>query len=199
MEYGVQLPSDQSLRTKPEALRVLFVGRGSKEKRIPLAAKIASKTQEVDQSIRFRFAGPVANFIPAFYQKNCDLMGTIGDKEQLNLVYRDHQALLLTSQTESGPLVVLEAMSNGLVILATPVGIVPGLRDVGMQGLVFSTINDEDQIVNEAVQFLLHLREQPDLLQKMQNQNMRLVQEHFSVNLFQQRYKSVLLQTRNSR
>ncbi|RYD88776.1 MAG: glycosyltransferase, partial [Sphingobacteriales bacterium] len=157
INYGIELPSDIPERTIPEFPKVLFVGRGSPEKRIPLAAEIAAVAVKTGMKIQFRFAGPVAEYIPEPLSSFCEQLGTVGSKTELEKVYRAHDILLLTSETESGPLVVLEAMANGLAVMATPVGIVPGLRDSGMQGLMFSSVVDEKKIVEEAIRFLRQL------------------------------------------
>lgn len=57
--------------------------------------------------------------------------------------YRTHDALLWLSTYEGFGLVLLEAMSQGLAVVATPVGCVPSLVRDGENGLVVPTRNPD--------------------------------------------------------
>jgi glycosyltransferase involved in cell wall biosynthesis len=51
-------------------------------------------------------------------------------------IYRDHDLLALTSDSEGSPNVILEAMASGLPVLGTRTGGVTELVDSGVTGLV---------------------------------------------------------------
>ena len=58
--------------------------------------------------------------------------GRIGWGDSLFSIYRQAHLLFVTSVTESGPRVVIEAMTSGLPVLSTPVGLVPDVLDTRM-------------------------------------------------------------------
>ncbi|MBW9353358.1 glycosyltransferase family 4 protein [Citrobacter sp. EC_71] len=57
--------------------------------------------------------------------KNCiSLIGSVENGEPLNMLYRDNDILINPSLSETGPRVVIEGMSEGLVCISTDVGYV---------------------------------------------------------------------------
>jgi glycosyltransferase involved in cell wall biosynthesis len=72
--------------------------------------------------------------------------------------YRNHDVLLWLSTYEGFGLVLLEAMSQGLAVVATPVGCVPSLVRDGENGLVVPKRNPD-----AAVSAVERLMDAPDL------------------------------------
>lgn len=62
----------------------------------------------------------------------------LGQVEQIDRIYRAIDAHFLTSDSEGSPMVLLEAMSYGVPLVATRVGGVPDLLIDGDNGLLFS-------------------------------------------------------------
>lgn len=58
--------------------------------------------------------------------------GRIRWGDSLFTVYKQAHLLLVTSMTESGPRVIIEAMASGLPVLSTPVGLAPHVLDKRM-------------------------------------------------------------------
>ncbi|MDB5208036.1 MAG: glycosyltransferase family 4 protein [Flavisolibacter sp.] len=124
INYGIELPKRVDKEIRKEGLNVLYVGRGSEEKRIHLIALIAREISVIDTTIKFNFLGDVRKFIPEDLLQYCTLLGSITNSEEVDDIYKKNDVLLVTSSTESGPLVALEAMLRGLTVIATPVGII---------------------------------------------------------------------------
>jgi len=73
-----------------------------------------------------------------------------GFKNQLSDIYKKNSILLVTSRYESGPLVVLEALSHGLPIMSTPVGLLKKIkRRKDFHALnLFETLQEGKMIIN---------------------------------------------------
>ncbi len=115
-------------------LRVLYVGRLSKEKNIlPLidACIISSKS---GRSFNLSIVGhglletEVLNRIKgAGLSAQIKVLGYLPHGDDLIAVFNNQDLLCLPSQTEGFPRVVIEAFARGMPVLATPVGNMPAL------------------------------------------------------------------------
>jgi glycosyltransferase involved in cell wall biosynthesis len=123
--------SEISLKPKP-AITFLFVGRLGREKRpdrfVRLAAALVEKFPAYP--LRFQIAGDGALRAETERQaQSCaHLSGKIeflGECARMSEIYRAADALVLTSDYEGTPNVVLEAMAHALPVIATKVGGTP--------------------------------------------------------------------------
>lgn len=128
----IELPSgvesdSLSNEIKPvgEVLRFLFLGRYERRKGIEelndAISTIVSKEQK--QKIEFHFIGPIPQQ-KQLKNKVVIYHGEIRDKTQLTGLIKNCDVLLCPSWSEGMPNVILEAMANGLTVIATDVGAV---------------------------------------------------------------------------
>ena len=190
---GISLPAEPIVKDYSTTLNVLYVGRGTPEKRVHLVAAIAQKVKQENSEINFTIAGDVENAIPQELLPNCNLLGNIHDEKQLAAIYKQAHILLITSNTEGFPLVVMEAMAYGCAIFATPVGDLP-IHIQHKNGYITSTI-DEQIVVNDMTQQLLSLQTNRQVLEQMGKNNQLYATEHFDIQLFNQLYNNLFGQT----
>jgi glycosyltransferase involved in cell wall biosynthesis len=155
IENCSDVPQSRPVRV-PGPLRVLFVGRGDKVKRVHLVGRVATACRAQLAEATFTLVGDVENWLDAADRSNCILPGPISDPLKLRAIYAQSDLLLLTSSTEGFPLVVMEAMAQGCIPLCTNVG---GLRfriAHGETGLLFEPA-DETRLVREMSQAVLAL------------------------------------------
>ena len=108
--YGVQMPEE--IGTEDEPASVLYVGRLSPEKNIDV---IAEATEGLPRIVAGD--GPLRDLLP-------DTLGFVGPGEVSEL-YRRAAVVVVASQAEGLPNVVLEAMAHAKAVVATPVGGIP--------------------------------------------------------------------------
>ena len=106
-------------------MQILFSGRDSIEKRPAIVAQVAKNIHQAGLNASVEFAGDVGRSIPPELHAYCKFHGDIKNKEELNHLYIKAHILMITSTTESGPLVLMEAMAFGAAIISTDVGYVP--------------------------------------------------------------------------
>lgn len=116
--------------------RLSFVGRLSREKRPDLFVELASRlSRELpDYSLEFRIAGdgPLREEVDRLATSaagagtRVSLVGQLADPSSL---YDETDILVLTSEYEGTPNVVLEAMAHSIPVVASSVGGVPELLD----------------------------------------------------------------------
>lgn len=92
-------------------------------------------------------------------------------------VYRAADILVMTSDFEGTPNVVLEAMASGLPVVAYRTGGVPEVVQHDETGYV-AEMGDEDSMTD----YVLRLAERPDLRDCMGQQARKYVQTHYALN-----------------
>jgi glycosyltransferase involved in cell wall biosynthesis len=119
--YGVEIPEATGGEDDPPT--VLFAGRLSPEKRIDV---VAAATDGLPRIVAGD--GPLRDLLP-------DALGFVPQDELFGLMNRA-AVVLLTSEREGLPNVVLEAMARGKTVVSTPVGGIPAVIEDGETGLL---------------------------------------------------------------
>lgn len=194
---GIHLPARQTIKDYNGEIQILYVGRGTEEKRIHLIAQMAERSHRSGQSASFVFMGDVENAIPKLLLPYCRLLGHKTNPDEINEVYEQSHIVIITSSTEGFPLAIEEGMARGCAVMATPVG------DVGVHvknvenGWLFTSITDEVQIVEEALEFLDLCNKNKKPLQEMSLRNYSYAKTHFGMEQFEKSYKELFRQLRN--
>jgi len=119
--YGVEIPDETGAEDDPPA--VLFAGRLSPEKRIDV---VAAATEGLPRIVAGD--GPLRDLLP-------DALGFVPQRELFGLFDRA-AVVVLASEREGLPNVVLEAMARGKTVVSTPVGGIPAVIEDGKTGLL---------------------------------------------------------------
>ena len=109
----------------------------------------------------------------------------------IQAIYQEAAILLVTSNTEGFPMVVIEAMANGCAILSTPVGDIPRHVKQGVNGYLFSSIDDESRVIDEGIQHILTLKNDPALLTRIAENNISYSKSNFNIDMFNKAYKNL--------
>ncbi|MGN6476539.1 MAG: glycosyltransferase family 4 protein [Flavipsychrobacter sp.] len=175
-----------------DILQVVFVGRGAPQKRVHLIAEIARAVHKENLPIHFSFVGDVKDLIPQDVQAYTTLFGNIDDKSELNKIYQKSDVLILTSLFEGLPIVVMEMMARGKIILSTAVGGIPDYIDHLNKGfLIYET--DEQKIVSNAVDYLLLILRDENLRTSIGRRSYEYAVTHFGGEKFCNSYRKILL------
>ena len=119
--YGVDLPAEVGPEDEPPF--VLYAGRLSPEKRIDV---IAAATEGLPRVVAGD--GPLRRLLP-------DALGFVSPDEVARL-YERAAVVVLASEREGLPNVVLEAMAHAKTVVSTPVGGIPTVIEHGVTGLL---------------------------------------------------------------
>ncbi len=170
--------------------KVIYVGRGSSEKRIPSIVAIAKKVKENKLPFDFEFIGDVDAFLPADTVNYISIAGMINDKELLNNKYQAAHFIILLSSTEGMPLVVLEAMQNGCIPIVTAVGDLPLVINKGNGFLIK---NSDATLVQETLDALVSISKMPIAeLQTLSKTGTEMVANNYSIQKFATDYQKLL-------
>lgn len=171
-------------------LQVLYVGRGSEEKRVHIAGRVATLARARGIAADFRFAGDVAGAVLPEDRENCIFLGEIQDPAELGRIYRAADILLLCSSREGFPIVIMEAMANGVVPVSTSVGGIPEHVMDGVNGVLVTEIG-EDQIAGKMSDILQLFSQDAAAMQKMSHAAYEYARGQFAGNDFCKKYREL--------
>jgi glycosyltransferase involved in cell wall biosynthesis len=185
-----EIPIVLKKKTMDGKLNVLYVGRGTSEKRAHLVGEIAIACNKITDSIKFTAIGALENTITPSYKKYVDYTGPINDFNELRKYYETNHIVLITSEREGFPLTIMEGMAHGLIAISTPVGDVP-LYVNDKVGMVTSSI-DEKTTVMEMTNAIIRFSQNRRALNEMSEQAFLFAQQHFSKQQFFDSYKNTV-------
>jgi L-malate glycosyltransferase len=188
---GIPLPEKSIPKTHDGELKLLYVGRGTPEKRPHIAALVGHLATNQGVKNELTFLGDVKEGIPSYLQSAGKQLGNISDQAIIDKIYNSNHCLILTSSTEGFPLVVMEAMARGLSIIATDVGDISIHVKDGKNGFIIKELKDETQIAAEALRYVKLLQAEPDLLLKQSGNNIEYAQQNFGIQRFNQQYSDL--------
>lgn len=111
-------------------VKFVYVGRFSKEKnqKLLISAFLELEKRHSNVQLFLAGAGPLFKEIQNFAkEKGCKNINFLGNVSDVPGLLAESDVLVLSSDTEACPMVILEAMASGLPIIATNVGGVPEL------------------------------------------------------------------------
>lgn len=197
---GIDLPTPLPPPKQPgNGLTVLYVGRGTPEKRVHLVGEIASRVAAEVSSVRFQFLGDVQDAVPAAYHPLCQFFGNQKDETIIHEIYSNADVLLLVSDTEGFPMVIMEAMARGLAVVSTAVGEVPLHVHNGISGFVIADYRNEQAVVSSAAEYIMRFLADPALLRSVSAHNINYAANHFGMDRFAEQYRDLFSKCRRSK
>lgn len=89
------------------------------------------------------FEKELRGMVKDFQLSNVSFMGHVDDRIRLNEIIRTHDIFCFASLSEGSPRVILEAMANGINVVSTPVGSLPGVF-TDSEDILFADFNNEE-------------------------------------------------------
>jgi glycosyltransferase involved in cell wall biosynthesis len=174
-----------------DQLQVYFIGRGAAQKRVHLIAAIVKKIQAKGLPVKFNFVGDVEKVIDPADYPFCNFFGNVKEEIQMNRIYESADVLLLTSSFEGLPIVVMQMMAHGKVVVSTAVGGIPDYIYNMENGLLITAV-DENEIIKEGTTHIETLLQNPELRIKLGEKSREIAIEKFSKSTFCASYHKLL-------
>jgi glycosyltransferase involved in cell wall biosynthesis len=192
VQNGMALPDSVPTRDfSVDVIRVLYAGRATPEKRVHLVAEAAIRCRESGIPASFSFLGDIRPHLPPSLQEAGHFYGNVDDPAAVNRAYAEADVLVITSSEEGFPMVVMEAMAQGCIILATPVGDLPHHVRQGENGFIFSSAVDEKTVISEMMDFIRLLLGDAALRGRISTANTVYAREHFGLTTFNNAYRQL--------
>lgn len=176
-------------------VNVLFVGRGSPQKRVHLVAAIAERVKNLRPEINFTLVGDVQKIVPDHIKPLVTIRTDINKPSLLQPLYQSHDILILTSLFEGLPIVVMDMMAQGRVVVSTAVDGIPDYVKHMENGLLIDAVLDEEDVIKKGVEAILQLDDEPALVRKLSASAREFALANFSADAFDDAYRKVFART----
>lgn len=187
---AVEPISNYKEKTWAHPFKVIYVGRGSEEKRLPSIVELAKKIKENNLPFEFELIGDVEDYVSHKAKDFLTITGMINNKEALNAKYQSAHFIILLSSTEGMPLVILEAMQNGCIPIVTKVGDLPLVIDKD-NGILIE--NNEATVVQETFEKLSVIAQLNfDQINYLSLNSCNLIGQKYSMSQFASNYQKLL-------
>jgi len=190
---AVDIPGTLAKKHREKELQVLYVGRGSTEKRVFLVGAIAERCHHSEVPARFTLVGDVSSAIAPLHREQCTLVGECSEAQKLERYYQQSDILLVTSSREGFPLVVMEAMAHGVVPVCTNVGGISEHIAHGVNGFLVDNAAGNEKLVGDFCEVISSLVHDPQRLEEMSACAYHYAVKHFSRERFVRDYQTLFL------
>ncbi len=193
----VEVPATMPEKPSCGPLQVLFVGRGSEEKRACLIAQAARSCRERGLDIEFTLVGDLDGWLHEEDRPSCTLTGLISSESALTELYRQSHLILISSSREGFPLTLMEGMAQGCVPVCTAVGGIPEHIRHMENGWLLPT-KDDDAVVTALCSALKQLSQDRSLLERLSVAAFDYALRHFGGGRFCEEYRNILKSNQGS-
>lgn len=187
----VTVPAKAYKKDYESQLNILFVGRGSDEKRIDLIGRAAHRCYQQGLAVDFTLVGDVSPMLEKGDENYCTLTGAISDSTKIRNLYERSHILLITSSREGFPVTVMEGMASGCVPVCTEVGGIPEhIRHLENGWLL--PARDDNAVVDSLLEAIISVDRDRQLLERLSSAAFEYARLHFSGEQFCEKYRKII-------
>ncbi|WP_440906407.1 glycosyltransferase family 4 protein (plasmid) [Catenovulum sp. SX2] len=151
-----QSSSEVSTQVLNSEIKACFIGRLSHEKGPDIFVQVAKNLQQLGfNQCQFDMYGAGAvHFAQEQLPQNCQIKGFCSNTEKL---WAQYNVLIISSRAEGLPMVAIEAMLHGCMVICTPVGQLPHIIQSNQTGLLAKSTDAE--ALTDCLQLYMQLSE----------------------------------------
>ncbi|WP_160716098.1 glycosyltransferase family 4 protein [Chitinophaga solisilvae] len=148
---------DEQRQLSQQPLKLLYVGYLRKAKGVEVVIRAFHELLQTkpDATLTIVGSGDFENDLKtqaaqAGISNKINFVGHVDKRNQLNRLLRTHDVFVFASLSEGSPRVILEAMANGINVISTPVGSLPGMFK-NEEDILFADFNDHTDFKNKII------------------------------------------------
>ena len=186
---AVDLPYQSHTRTSERLLRLIYVGRPDDEKRVHLIGRAFQQVRQAGVPVALVMVGE--GLEQAVYPEDragITFSGAVVDHEEVLPLYRQADAVVISSSREGFPLTLMEGMVNGCIPIATEVGAIPEYL-IHRQNSWLVPSDDEAAVVAGLAEAFTTLAGDRDLRRWLAEEAERVGRERFAPADFRTAYR----------
>ena len=191
IENGIAIENNEFSSKDSSAIKIGFVGRWSDEKRPEIFLEIAKQVRLKNSSIEFYMVGiGMKSNIDSINEAGVFFLGEITNVKELAAFYEPLSFLLITSEYEGFPMVIMESMAQGVISISTNVGGISEHITNNENGILINELED-NRIVEEFCNSIFQLIENKKLRNDLSYNSFLYAQTHFSIENFNTNYRKL--------
>lgn len=192
IENGIVIENNEFIPKNNLTIKIGYVGRWSDEKRPQLFLEIAKQVRSKNSSIEFYIAGiGMKSNIDRINEASVTFLGEITNENELAAFYKQLTFLLITSEYEGFPMVIMESMAQGVIPISTNVGGISEHITNNKNGILINEL-DENKIVEEFCYSIFQIIENTKYRNDLSYNSFLYAQEHFGIEKFNESYQKIL-------
>ncbi|AUS04131.1 glycosyltransferase family 4 protein [Pseudotamlana carrageenivorans] len=196
IENGVEIMSNDFdvLKSKCfDQINIGFLGRWSEEKRPQIFLKVAIKIKKRFPNVSFFMAGTgMKSNLNQINDAGVVFLGEIKDQENLRMLYKKLNFIMITSVYEGFPMVIMESMPYGVIPICTNVGGIHEHIEDMKNGVLINKEYDED-IIEAFIEKLIYLIENKDITSELLNNAFYYSINNFKIEKFNKSYQDLFV------
>lgn len=191
IENGIERTNDTYCQKQEKLFKIGFLGRWCFEKRPMLFLEMARKVKDRYPIVSFVMAGTgMRSNLDLILDSGVEFLGEITDKAVLNQLYKELNIVLLPSIYEGFPLIIMEAMSYGVIAISTKLDGISEHITNDENGILINEI-EENKIVKEFCNSIFQLIENKKTRNDLSHNSFLYAQEHFRIEKFNESYQKL--------
>lgn len=192
IENGIVIENNEFIPKNNLTIKIGYIGRWSDEKRPQLFLEIAKQVRSKNSSIEFYIAGiGMKSNIDRIKEASVTFLGEITNENELAAFYKQLTFLLITSEYEGFPMVIMESMAQGVIPISTNVGGISEHITNNKNGILINEL-DENKIVEEFCYSIFQIIENTKYRNDLSYNSFLYAQEHFGIEKFNESYQKIL-------
>lgn len=191
IQNGVKISNQFELFKDFSNIKIGFVGRWAEEKRPALFLEIAKKINLIYPSIEFLMIGTgMKSNHDVINEAGVVFLGEITNNDELSNFYKELTFLLITSEYEGFPMVIMESMLQGVVPISTDVG---GISEhiTNYENGVLITDAESEKIISAFTNAIELLVMDKVKIQGLSQNAFNYAKNNFGINQFNENYKKL--------
>ncbi len=187
---GVTLPSGHR-PTVSDVFTIAYIGRWSPEKRPHLFLAMAERLRHIGAATRCIMVGTgMRSHAEEIAQAGVEFLGEVTDTVQLSNLYHQIDAIVITSEYEGFPMVLMEGMAHGVIPISVDVG---GIAEhISSSNGILLPNENESAIVEQLISSLKSLIADPELRARLSSNACEYAFGHFGKEKFNHDYRQLL-------
>ena len=171
-----------------KVINIAWIGRNSIEKRLNIYNELADSFVNSDVQINFNLVTDERGTNPL--SPNIIHLDRIEDSNTMKEFLSEQHLLIITSYREGLPLVYMEAISQGVIVLSTKVGALPDFIEDGVNGFLF----DDYNLVLNLKEKILEICSNVETLIPYAKRSLNVFKKEFSPEQFRKQYFELLIE-----
>lgn len=191
IENGIEIENHEFSSKDYSTIKIGYVGRWSDEKRPECFLEIAKQIKDFSYVVEFYMIGiGMKSNIDRINEAGVTFLGEITNEKELADFYEQLSFLLITSEYEGFPMVIMESMAHGVIPICTNVGGISEHITSAVNGVLIDEMNEEN-IINAFCNAIKALVLDDNKMGILSQNAFYYAQKNFTLESFNVNYKKL--------